>query len=248
MIRLGKFFGQFLADLRSALLKHVAEAIIAGLVLVFGVFLLPLRTWLVTLHSVTLSGVFWLTIIVALAFVVNWTIRRSVMQRRATQSKALPGWAQAVGAKLDDLILDLWPCFEPGGNQTSIYEAFHSTQATKDDLWNQTHYQLIILGAWFKSWDSMRRAVVTRRTVEILAQQLESLNSFLYMLGLVLPDVSRRIAKLTPDDFRLVSCKAAVERYNRFLNEYEALLRRLPQEMELTPPPSLAREHVFTRL
>ncbi len=50
---------------------------------------------------------------------------------------------------------------------------------TRDDLWNQTHYLLHIMGAWFNAWDRMRLAVGTRRTPEVLAEQFESLNEIL---------------------------------------------------------------------
>jgi hypothetical protein len=158
----------------------------------------------------------------------------------------MPEWAQAVGAKLDDLILDLRPCFAVGSH-TSMYEVFHSSSATKDNLWNQTHYLLNTIGAWFHEWDAMREVVGTDRTSKVLVQQLASLNVLLANLGFVAPDVSRRLEALPADDHARVSFRPVADRYNHFLTEYEALLRRLPQEAGLKPPP-LGKERVFIRL
>ncbi len=256
------------ARIWEAILDNIGAAITVAVFGAVSALYAPLRsrlanwavalwTWLLSFQVVALPGVLWFIIGVALVVVVYWVLRGIVVEQRAAQRKtpghqadnrSTPEWVQTVGAKLDDLIVDLRPCFESGGYQTSIFEAFHSTKATtQDDLWNQTHYHLIILEAWFNSWNNMRRAVEPQRTPEILAQQVESLNSFLYLMGLALPDVSRRIAKFAPDDYALASCRAVADRYNRFLTEYEALLRRLPPEMELNPSPH-GSEHVFTRL
>jgi hypothetical protein len=244
MLRFGKLLDQFWEYLRSAFLKHLAQVIVAGLFLLFGVVSPALRTWLVTLHSVTLWGVLWLSIVVALVLVVYWAVRGFVGQRRATQP--MPEWVEAVGAKLDDLILDLQPCLVTG-NHTSIYEAFHSSSTTRDELWNQTHYLLSVVGAWFREWDGMRQAVGTQRTPKILVQQFESLNALLMNLGLVAPDVRKRFEDFPANHHARVSFGPVADRYNHFLTEYEALLRRLPQEAGLNPPP-LGGERIFIRL
>ena len=151
------------------------------------------------------------------------------------------------GAKLDDLVLDLQPFFAVG-DQTSLYETFHLSSATKDESWNQTHYLLYAIGAWFRSWNAMRQAVGTRRTPEVLVRQFESLNGILIQLGYVaLPDMSRRFASLAPENYAHVPFRATADRYNHFLTEYEALLRRLPQEAGLSPL-LLGRPPFFTRL
>lgn len=154
---------------------------------------------------------------------------------------------RTLGAKLDDLVLDLQPCFAVG-DQTSLYETFHLSSATKDESWNQTHYLLYAIGAWFRAWDDMRQAVGTRRTLEVLVRQFESLNGILIQLGYVaLPDMSSRFASLGPEDYALVPFRAVADRYNHFLTEYEALLRRLPQEAGLNTL-LLDRTRFFTRL
>ncbi len=153
---------------------------------------------------------------------------------------------RTVGAKLDDLILDLRPCFA-FGNHTSIYEAFHLSSTTKDELWNQTHYLLHVLGEWFRDWDNMRQVVGTRRTPEVLVQQFESLNALLENMGLVAPDVSRRFEDFPADHHARLSFRPVADRYNHFLTGYEAMLRRLPQEVGINPPP-LGGERFFVRL
>lgn len=171
----------------------------------------------------------------------------ALRSRRFWQRPRVGRIVRTWGAKLDDLILDLQPCFAVGKG-TSIYETFHLSSATKDESWNQTHYLLHAIGAWFHAWDDMRQAIGTRRTLEILVRQFESLNGILIQLGYVaLPDVSRRFASLAPEDYALVSFRAMANRYNHFLTEYEALLRRLPQEAGLNPL-LLHRPCFFTRL
>ncbi len=93
----------------------------------------------------------------------------------------------------------------------------------------------------------MRQAVGTRRTPEVLVQQFESLNTILTHLGLVAADVNKSFMNLTPGHYALVSYKAVADRYNHFLTEYEALLRRLPQEVGIDPSP-LGGERFFIRL
>jgi len=154
---------------------------------------------------------------------------------------------QTVGAKLDDLILDLHPCLAVGKG-TSIYESFHSMSTTRDELWNRTHYLLQVVGMWFQTWDRMRLAVGIRRTPEILAQQLESLNWILIAMDLVAQDLSKRFGSLAPDDYARQPYKAAADRYNAFVTAYEALLRRLPQDVGLVYPQPLGKERIFVRL
>ncbi len=154
---------------------------------------------------------------------------------------------RTVGAKLDDLVLDLQPCFAVIGSHTSIYEAFHSSSETMDELWNRTHYLLHVVGVWFREWDDMRQAVGTRRTPEVLVVQFKSLNALLESLGLVAPDVSRRFEGFPADHYARMTFRPVADRYNHFLTEYEALLRRLPQEVGIDRP-SLKGEHFFIRL
>jgi hypothetical protein len=215
-----------------------------------------LRIWLLSLHIVALPGVVWLVASVALVLVVYWTVRGFVTQRRAAQPKtaeheaddqSMPEWVRAVGAKLDDLILDLQPCFAVGSHR-SIYEAFHSSSETKNDpLWNQTHYLLHVLGAWFHAWDDMRQAIGPYRPPEVLVEQIKSLNALLMNLGnLVAPDLSKRFENFPTDHYARVAFRPVADRYNHFLTEYEALLRRLPKGV-LDPSP-LGKERVFIRL
>jgi hypothetical protein len=153
---------------------------------------------------------------------------------------------RAVGARLDDLLLDLRPCFVLG-KHASILEAFWSSSTTQDEEWKRTYYVLNVIESWFLKWDSMRQAVGTLRTPEVLVQQFESLNMILTHLGFVAADVSKGFANLAPGDSALMSFKAVADRYNHFLTEYEALLRRLPQEVGIDPP-HFGRDHFFIRL
>jgi hypothetical protein len=167
--------------------------------------------------------------------------------RRFWQRNRATRFVHPVGAKLDDLVLDLQPCFDVG-KHTSIYEVFHLMRSTQDELWNQTHYLLHVIGMWFSSWDRMRVAIGTRRTPEILAEQLESLNWILIAMELVAQDLSKRFARLTPDDHARMPYKAVADRYNLFVTNYESLLRRLPQDVGLVGPSPLGKERIFVRL
>jgi hypothetical protein len=153
----------------------------------------------------------------------------------------------AIGSKLDDLIIDLQPCFDVG-KHTSIYEAFQLMRSTQDEFWNQTHYLLHVIGMWFSAWDRMRQANGTHRTAEVLAEQLESLNWILIAMELVAQDLSKRFAHLTPDDHARMPYKAVADRYNAFVTNYEALLRRLPEGVGLVGPSPLGKERIFVRL
>jgi hypothetical protein len=87
MAGLRKLLGQFWTYLRAAFLKHLAETIVVGLFIVLGVWLPPLRTWLVTLHPLALSGFLWLAIALAFVITVSWSGREFMKQRRATQER-----------------------------------------------------------------------------------------------------------------------------------------------------------------
>ncbi len=174
-------------------------------------------------------------------------VAEALRTKRFWQRPRVGRIVRTVGAKLDDLVLDLWPCFAVIGRHTSIYEAFHSSGETRDELWNRTHYLLHVLGAWFREWDDMRQAVGTRRSPEVLVQQFKSLNALLENVGLVAPDVSRRFENFPADHYARMSFRPVADRYNHFLTEYEALLRRLPQEVGIDPSP-LAGERFFIRL
>jgi hypothetical protein len=249
----------------EAILDHIGAAIGASIVALLVTLYAPLRsrlanwavavwTWLLSLQVVALPGVLWFITGVALVLVVYWTLRGFVVERRAAKvpgqqadNRSTPEWVQTVGAKLDDLILDLQPCFAVGSHR-SIYEAFHSSSETKNDpLWNQTHYLLNVLGAWFHAWDDMRQAIGPHRTPEVLVEQIKSLNVLLMNLGnLVAPDVSKRFENFPADHYARVAFRPVADRYNHFLTEYEALLRRLPKEV-IDPSP-LGKERVFIRL
>ena len=111
-----------------------------------------------------------------------------------------------------------------------------------------THYPLHVWGVWFRKWDDMRQAVGTRRTPEVLVEQIESLNALLMSLGdLVAPDVSKRFENFSADHYARVAFRPVADRYKHFLTEYEHLLRRLPQEVGLDPSP-LGKERVLIRL
>lgn len=154
---------------------------------------------------------------------------------------------RAVGARLDDLILDLQPCFALG-EQTSILQVFYGSGPTRDESWNRVHEMLNVLGAWFHEWDAMRRAVGIRRTPEILIRQFEALNALLTYFGLfVAGEIGKRFEDLGPDQVARAPYRVVADRYNGFLTEYESLLRRLPQEVGIEPPP-LGREHFFIRI
>ncbi len=152
-----------------------------------------------------------------------------------------------VGAKFDDLILDLQPCFVLG-ERTSILGAFYESGKTRDEAWNRVHDVLNVVGAWFREWDSMRQVIGIRRSPEVLVRQFKSLNEILTHLGLAAGEVSKRFGNLAPGDYALVPYRATADRYNRFLTEYEALLRRLPQEVGILDTPPLGGERFFIRL
>jgi hypothetical protein len=173
-------------------------------------------------------------------------VAEALRNRRFWRWPRSGGIVRAVGAKLDDLILDLQTCFALS-NQTSILAAFWSSRTTVDEASNKTYYVLNVITAWFLEWDKMRQAVGTRRTPEVLVQQFESLNAILTNLGLIAADVSKSFLNLAPGNSALVTFKAVADRYNHFLTAYEALLRRLPQEVGIEPPP-FGGEHFFIRL
>ncbi len=152
-----------------------------------------------------------------------------------------------VGSKLDDLVLDLQPCFAMG-EQTSALQVFYGSGPIRDESWNRVHEVLTVLGAWFREWDSMRQVIGTRRTPEVLIRQFESLNVILTLLGVFVgPEMAKRFAGLPLDHYAFVSYRALADRYNGFLTNYEGLLRRLPQEVGIEPPP-LGGERFFIRL
>jgi hypothetical protein len=151
-----------------------------------------------------------------------------------------------VGTKFDDLILDLQPCFAPG-ERTSILGAFYESGTTRDESWNRVHDVLNVIGAWFREWDGMRQAIGVRRTPEVLVRQFKSLNEILIYLGLVAGEVSKRFANMAQDHYGRVPFQAMADRYNHFLTGYEAMLRRLPQDVGVLDPSPLGGERFFVR-
>jgi len=152
-----------------------------------------------------------------------------------------------VGSKLDDLILDLQPCFALG-EQTSVLQVLNQSLSvsTTGESWNRLVETLSVLTAWFQAWDDSRQAIGNRRTPEILVSQLKSLNVMLSYMGFFVSEVLRRRFEGAPDYMR-ATYKAMTDRYNHFLTEYEGLLRRLPQEVGIDPPP-FGGQHFFIRL
>ncbi len=165
--------------------------------------------------------------------------------RRFWQRPAARRIVRTVGEKLDDLVRDLQPCFAPG-EHTSILQVFYQAGPTRDESWNRVHEVLNVLGAWFREWDAMRQMIGVHRTPEILIRQFESLNAILAYVGLFVAEELHKRVQAGPEHVR-VTYEATVGRYNHFLNQYEGLLRRLPQEVGIDPSP-LGGQHFFIRL
>jgi hypothetical protein len=119
---------------------------------------------------------------------------------------------------------------------------------TRDDSWNQTHYLLHVAGEWFKTWDRHAAGGWYSSNAPSPGQQFESLNGILTEVGLVTPDLSKRHESLPPGDYARIPYKAVADRYNGFLTNHEALLRRLPQDVGLLDPPPLSGECFSVRL
>lgn len=156
--------------------------------------------------------------------------------------------ATAVGAALDNLVLDLRPCFALG-EPTSIQRVFYDlTVPVRDESWNRVHDVLNVLGAWFRGWDRSRQAAGPRRSPEVLIEQIRSLCDFLIQTGLILPEARKPIATLPQDRPAYILYRATADRYNKFLTDFEAFLRRLPEELGVLDSPITGREHFFIRL
>lgn len=155
--------------------------------------------------------------------------------------------ARAVGTKLDDIIANLQPCFKTG-EYVSIQQVFYDATPIKDQLSNYLYRELIVLGAWFNSWDDMRIAIGRRRTAHILVQQIRTLYDLLIYAGRTMPEVTKAVAGLPPDDHVSIRYQTTRDWYNRFLTDFEALLRRFPEEVGILDPPVMGSEHFFVRL
>jgi hypothetical protein len=151
---------------------------------------------------------------------------------------------RAVGAKLDDLILDLQPCFALN-EQTSLLQVLYQSSPTRNGSYNRLFETMNVLAAWFRAWNDSRQAIGDRRTPEILVNQLQSLIVILNYLGFYVSEGLRKRFEGAPD-YALVTYRAMTERYNRFLTDYEGLLRRLPQDVGIESP--LGGQHFFIRL
>jgi lysylphosphatidylglycerol synthetase-like protein (DUF2156 family) len=252
----------------EAILDNIGAAITVALVGAVSALYTPLRsrlanwaiavwTWLLSLQVVALTGFVWLVTSVALVLVVYWTVRGFVTQRRAAQPKtaeyeaddqSMPEWVRAVGAKLDDLILDLRPCFALG-EPTSIQQVFYDlTLPTRGQSWDRVHDVLNVLGAWFRAWDRLHQTVGASQPPKVLIEQIRSLYDLLMYAGLILPEARKPIATIAQDSPAYIIYKATADRYNTFLTNFEGLLRRLPTELGILDDPIVGKEHFFIRL
>jgi hypothetical protein len=153
---------------------------------------------------------------------------------------------RTLGERLDDLIINLRPCFVLG-EPTSILQVFYDSTPTRPDSWNHIHDVLNVLGAWFRGWDGIREAVGPNRTPQVLIQQIQSLNDFLTYLGMTLPEVRKIVIALPEGHHAYLLYKVTADRFNHFLTEYEAWLRRLPDEVRIPRPPIAGTQHFFIR-
>jgi hypothetical protein len=154
--------------------------------------------------------------------------------------------AGTIGAALDSLITKLRPCFMLG-EPISIQQIFYEATPMRDQSWNRIHDVLNVLGAWFRGWDRMREAAGSHRSAAVLFQQIRSLYDFLTCTGFILIDIRKLIDALPSDSPASLRCKVTSDWYNRFLTDFEDLLRRLPQDMGVLDDPVMGREHFFIR-
>jgi hypothetical protein len=119
-----------------------------------------------------------------------------------------------VGSKLDDLILDLQPCFALG-EQTSVLQVLNQSLSvsTTGESWNRLVETLSVLAALFQAWDDSRKATANRRTPEVLVSQLKSLNGILSYMGFFVSETLRRRFEGAPDYMR-ETYKVMIGRYS----------------------------------
>ena len=162
--------------------------------------------------------------------------RMSPWQRREVL-KSLP-------AALDDCVTDLGACFSIPG-PASFTRVLWNLGIGQPEEWKVANDTLSVAQAWFQGWNTMRRAVGENVTPEFFAAEIESLNKLLFWTGRGGERLVALFALVPETDLIRKQMHGLVESYNRFLGNYEALLRRLPTELNVQDVRTVAGMEVF---
>ena len=151
-------------------------------------------------------------------------------------------------AKLRDCVTDLRACFAPRGPASFIH-VVSNLGLEQTDQWRYVNDRLSMARSWFQAWDEMQRAVGEQMNPEFFVRSLEGLNDLLFWTSHSGEHLSGLVDQTPKKGLIRKPMHALVDKYNAFLTNYEAYLRRLPEELGvggMSPAPGM--EKFFLRL
>ena len=168
-------------------------------------------------------------------------LRQTGWPKRRRLLKELP-------VKLRDCVTDLRACYTLRGPASLVY-VVSSLGLEQTDQWRYVYDRLCMARAWFETWDEMQRTVGDQMNPEFFVKTLEGLNDLLFWTGHSGEHLSKLVDQTPKNDRIRTPMHALVDKYNAFLTNYEAYLRRLPDELGVKGMhPAVGMEMFFVRL
>lgn len=169
------------------------------------------------------------------------TLRTAWPWKRRRLLKQLP-------AKLRECATDLRACFTLQGPASFIH-IVSNLGLDQNDQWRFVNDRLAMAQAWFEGWDEMQQATGENMTPEFFVSSLENLNTLLFWTSHTGEELSKLVDQTRKENTIRRPMHALVDKYNAFLTNYEAYLRRLPEELGVRRmSPAQGMERFFVRL